>query len=299
MSTPTRRLAALTVGFVMILTGLVGGSLGRVSAAPADATTARPVTGIARPCAVEHPWPADASLAQIRDQLARNTGLALVGPGWTEQRNRPLVQIIWQTLDALGCTSYLDVITKNHPGLELNAAPIRGWALGDWGLTRPGALTLDLAKWQAPLKSGDEGRLVRLFVHELGHAWSRTPQAQPVYERFATLHARIGNFSDYGRGSVNENFSEVIGYYVARCAIGNPYDARVKNKGQYDPYYELVKQHVFDGHEFGPAVGQAADCTSTGGSLPAPTVARSPKTVKAVPDAEAPVTRVIKESLDR
>lgn len=224
-------------------------------------SAADPVLGIPKPCKPQHAWPAGARPAEVKRQLAANTGIQLVGAGWDDPKNAPMVKIIWETLEALDCTSYLDVVKKSNPGFAINAAHISGWAFGDWGLTRPNAVTLDVYKWHEPYKAGDRGRLVRLVVHEIGHAWSQTPQAKRAYDRFGQLYARTGNFSDYGRGSVNENFSEVVGYYVARCAAGNPYARAVRNKGQFDAYYRLVRDEVFAGREFGPAVGQTPNCS--------------------------------------
>lgn len=262
-------------GAVLALVMALGSALVPAAAAPKDAAgVGDPVAGIPQPCLTTQSWPAQATPGQTRKQLAELTGIELVGPQWEDPKNRPLVRIVWETLGALACTDYLATITKNHPGFELNAAPISGWAFGDWGLTRPGAVTIDLAKWHEPYAAGDRGRLVRLLVHELGHAWARTPEAQKAYTRFESLYARTGNFSDYGRGSANENFSEVIGYYVARCAAKNPYDSAVANRGQFDAYYALVRDEVFDGREFGPAVGRTPDCTL---AAPKPVVTRVPK----------------------
>ncbi|MGO4957649.1 hypothetical protein ACTQ49_10330 [Luteococcus sp. Sow4_B9] len=318
MSHPTKRLATLATGILLAASGLFGGVVAPAAAAPVEASDAAvsvgdPVVGIPKPCATSHEWPSDASLDEIKTQLASNTGIKLVGSGWTDPANRPMVKIVWQTLEALSCTDYVTTITSNHPDFTLNASAISGWAFGDWGLTRPGAVTIDFAKWQAPYQAGDKGRLVRLFVHELGHAYSRTPEAQKAYNRFGTLYAATGNFSDYGRGSANENFSEVVGYYVARCAAQNPYDAKVRNQGQFDKYYELVKEEVFDGREFGPGVGKTPDCSLTPRTTPSPEPRAAQEPIKRVPSesvatvnrvpktlaAETTVTRVLKESLDR
>lgn len=250
-------------------------------AAPAaEATVGPPVTGIASPCAVKHPYPAGAKPAEIRRQLSAFTGFTLVGGGWDSPANAPLVRLVWETLERLNCTDYLTVIKQNHPRFVVNAAPTRSWAWGDWGLTRADALTLDFAKWQQALKAGDPGRLVRILVHELGHAWSRTPQAQASYNSFSRLYRKGGNFGPYAH-NLNENYSEVIGYYVARCAKGNPYDAK-----KFAPYYNLVKSTVFKGKEFGPAPGTRANCSPR-------STTRRPATKPA-----APVTRLPKESLE-
>ena len=108
--------------------------------------------------------------------------------------------------------------------------------------------------------------MVRLLVHELGHAYSRTPQAKASYARFGTLYRSTGNFGPYAYNA-NENYSEVIGYYVARCARGNPYDAK-----KFEPYYRHVRSTVFKGKEFGPAAGTRATC---GPAAPGESAARA------------------------
>lgn len=226
---------------------------------PTAKPTAKPtpaytgVAGIPQPCTAKHPYPQGASPAQVKTQLAAWSGIRLTGPEWTKPNNHTLVRIVWETLDGIGCTDYLTDVKKANPGFALYAGPTRSWAWGDWALTHPGAVTLDFAKWRTVQKD-DPGRLVRILVHEIGHAWSLAPANQRVYNAFNSSYAKLGNFGPYAY-SKNENFSEVIGYYVARCAKDNPYDAK-----KYAPYYDFVRTHVFAGREFGPAAGTKASC---------------------------------------
>lgn len=231
--------------------------------------TGTPVTGIPAPCPATHPWPAGASPAQVRARLSSSFGIGLAGPGWDDPANASLVRITWETLDAVSCTGYLAAIKRQNPSFTLNAAPISGFAWGDWGLTRAGSLTVDFGKWQQAAAEGDKGRLVRILVHELGHAWAFTPEAKASYARFAGLYATGGDFGPYAR-TLNENYSEVVGYYVARCAKGNPYDT-----GRYAAYYALVRDTVFGGRHFANPTGPV-DCSG-----------------------RAPVHRDPKEALDR
>lgn len=224
-----------------------------VTVSPADPATPRAVAGIPQPCAAQHPYPAGATPAEVKAQLQRWSGIRLTGPGWAEPQNHTLVRITWETLDGLGCTDYVDDVNKAYPGFALYAGPTRSWAWGDWGLTHPGAVTLDFAKWRT-VQSDDPGRLVRILVHEIGHAWSLVPANRTVYSGFSSRYAKLGNFGPYAYSS-NETFSEIIGYYVARCANDNPYDAT-----KYAPYYSYVREHVFAGREFGPAAGEAVSC---------------------------------------
>lgn len=269
-----RRVAATALGVALTTMALVPSSA--ASAAP---SVGDPVTGIPQPCVAKHPFPVGATPAEVKKQLAANTGIRLVGGWWDDAQYAPMVRIVWETLDGLNCTNYVSIIKSNNKDFTLSAGPTRSWAWGDWGLTRPGAVTLDFKKWQEAYQAGDKGRLVRILVHEMGHAWSQTPQAAASYQTFAGLYRSGGNFGPYAYNQ-NENFSEIIGYYVARCALGNPYD----NK-KYAAYYALVKKDVFNGREFGPAAGTKATC-----SLAKPAAKAA---------ANTSVQRVLKESLDR
>lgn len=230
-------------------------------ATPAATATGAPVTGIPTPCPAQHPYPDGATPAQVAAQLSRTFGIRLAGAGFTTTGDQQLVKVVWQTLDGISCTGFLHDITAAHPGFTLNAARISGWAWGDWGLTRTNAVTVDFTKWHTAWAAGDKGRLVRLLVHELAHAWSQSPAGSPTYQRFLALAPKHGALTPYGSRNANENFSEVVGYYVGRCANNNPYDRRHGNTGRFDAYYALVRQQVFDGHDFGPAVGTTPDCS--------------------------------------
>lgn len=237
-------------------------------ALPIAPTPVLPVTGIPAPCASTRPYPADASVDELAAQLATTFGFKLSGSQWTEER-RASIKILWETLDAMECTPYRADLQANVSGtLGLNAARISGYAWGDWSLTKTGYVTLDFSKFQRALDSGDEGRLVRLVVHELGHVRNSTRYQEPEYWTvFRKLFAREGRFSDYAGRSVTETFADVVGYYVGRCALENPYDT-----GNHDAYYEYAKTYIFGGKEFGPEPGVKPSCTvpDEGAEEPAP-----------------------------
>ena len=228
------------------------------SAAPEADEPGPPVAGIAEPCAVTNPFPDDASTGEVVDQLADTFGFKLAGRGWTKQ-NRESIKIVWQTLDAVSCTDYLkDLQGKVRGTVGLNATSIRGYAWGDWSLTRSGYVSLDFTKFQKAIDSGDTGRLSRLVTHELAHTLNSDRYSEPKYWRdFKRLHQREGRFSKYAGRSVTETFADVVGYYVGRCALNNPYDT-----GKFDAYYEYARDYIFDGKEFGPAPGTKADCSA-------------------------------------
>ena len=228
------------------------------SAAPEADEPGPPVAGIAEPCAVTNPFPEDASTSEVVDQLADTFGFKLAGRGWTKQ-HRESIKILWETLDAVGCTDYLEDLQGKVSGtVGLNATSIRGYAWGDWSLTRSGYVSFDFTKFQKAIDSGDTGRLSRLITHELAHTLNSDRYSNPEYWRdFTRLHQREGRFSKYAGSSVTETFADVIGYYVGRCALNNPYDT-----GKYDAYYEYARDYIFDGKEFGPAPGTTADCSA-------------------------------------
>lgn len=239
----------------------VAASLGavRAEALPVAPAPVAPVTGIPTPCPSTNPWPGDdAPLADIVAAIPATFGFKLVGDQWTEA-SRPSIRILWETLDAVSCTSYVaDLQAKVGGRVGINADNIRGYAWGDWSLTRTGYVTLDFSKFQRALDAGDEGRLVRLVIHELAHVLnSDRHSSNPAYwQQFKQLFASEGRFSEYAGRSVSETFADVVGYYVGRCALDNPYDT-----GEHDAYYAFARDVVFGGKEFGPAPGITPECT--------------------------------------
>lgn len=249
-----RRWIAGLVATVAVAAGSVVSTAQALPIAPAPVVS---VTGIPTPCVSTKPYPADASIDELTQQLAATFGVKLAGSQWTEER-RPSIKILWETLDAVECTTYRADLQANVNGtLGINASHISGYAWGDWSLTKTNYVTLDFAKFQRALDSGDEGRLVRLVIHELGHVRNSDRYEDPEYWTvFTKLFAREGRFSEYAGRSVTETFADVVGYYVGRCALDNPYDS-----GEYDAYYEYAKTYIFGGKEFGPAPGVTPVCT--------------------------------------
>ena len=265
-----RRLGS-ALAAVLLALSLGAARLGDASASPpagraAVAQAVPAVTSVPTDCAPRRPWPEGENQALIVTELARNTGVRLTGPGWRDSAHLPMIRVVWQTLEGLSCTGYVQHIEKLNPGFTLNAAPISGWAWGDWGLTRSGAVTLDFAKWSRAIVDRDEGHMVRLLVHELAHAWATDRDSARYWSGYARLDARLGPISAYGGRAITENFSEMIGYYVARCAKHNPYDS-----ARFRGYYDYVRTTVFGGREFGPAPGRTPDCSAPGNVRVVPT----------------------------
>lgn len=237
-------------------------AIGGIAATPAVAlpvapAPVAPVTGIPTPCPVVHAFPSKDSIATIKKKLTKYYGFELTGSGWTKA-NLKSIRIVWETIDALSCTSYIsDLQDKVNGNVGLNATSISGYAWGDWSLTKSGYVSFDFTKFNQAIESGDEGRLTRLVTHELAHVLNSDRYEEPSYwKKFQRLYAQEGRFSDYAGSSVTETWADVVGYYVGRCALNNPYDT-----GEFDAYYEFVRDNVFDGKEFGPEPGKKSDCT--------------------------------------
>lgn len=225
------------------------------SAVPMVATAApdeQPVV-IPAACPAIHPYSPTLSMATLQSGIASNWGFTLTGQYWTDETYRPVVAMIWQTLDAISCTPYLETLHSKVGALELRATSIGGWVAGDYGLSKRDAVSLDFPQLLTSYKT-DPGHVSRLFVHEVSHAYSRDRSENPTYwAHFTSLYSKLGRFGSYG-GSASETFSEVVGYYVARCAANNPYTTAKA------AYYDFVKTEIFGGREFGPALGQTLVC---------------------------------------
>ena len=207
-------------------------------------------------CTLTHPYDAAASLTDLKSGIETNWGFQLTGKYWTDETYRPLVAVIWRTLDAISCTPYLDTLHSKVGALELSATSIGGWTAGDYGLTKADTVSLDFPQLLTNYQT-DPGHVSRLFVHEVTHAYTRDRSSNPPYwADFTALYAKNGRFGSYGY-SASEVFSEVVGYYVARCAANNPYTVSEA------AYYDFAKDEVFGGKEFGPALGQPLACDAT------------------------------------
>lgn len=244
----------------MVIFALLG--MSRAAALPLAPEPVAPIAGIPTPCPVTHEWPGDdATIDILTAALAENFGFALTGTQWTEA-SRGSIQILWQTLDAVECTGYVEQLqAKVNGNVGINADTISGFAWGDWSLTKTSHVTMDFSKFQRALDSGDEGRLVRLVTHEMAHVLNSDRYTDAEYWKiFKNLYASEGSFSEYAGSSVTETFADVVGYYVGRCALENPYDT-----GEHGAYYEFAKTYVFSDKEFGPPAGTSPEC-----SVPAP-----------------------------
>lgn len=223
-----------------------------ISFVPAPARADEPVV-MPEACTAIHPYDAALSMAALQSGIEANWGFTLTGKYWADETYRPIVSVIWRTLDAISCTPYLDTLHAKAGVVELYATSIGGWVAGDYGLTKADAVSLDFPQLLTNYQT-DPGHVSRLFVHEVTHAYTRDRSTNPAYwVGFTGLYAKNGRFGSYG-GSSSEAFSEVVGYYVARCAANNPYTVSEA------AYYNFVKAEVFGGKEFGPALGQPLLC---------------------------------------
>lgn len=221
-----------------------------------------PVPGIAQPCSTDFVYDTDQSPEQNVSRMEELWDLTLSGRQWSDPQYRDGVLVFASTLDAVDCTAYLDKVRAGNGGrLEVSSEPPRtSWAWGDYGLTRPNIVTLDMSKFQQGWEEGQRGRMARLTIHEFAHAVNSDRFENPPYwQRTTELFTTVGPISDYG-STDTETFADAVGYYVARCAKDNPYlDTK------FQPYYDLVRTEVFDGVEFGTAVGETQVCTGEEG----------------------------------
>lgn len=217
-----------------------------------------PVVGIPAPCEVDAAFPDDAGLSDVKAAMEERWGLELLGEGWTTSSYRPVVKVLWQTLDAMDCTPYLDDIRSKVGGpIPINAGQLRGYAWGDWGLTRPGVMSLDFAKMSSGYDTGEITRIARVFVHELAHVHSVDRGGSDGYwGAFRNVYNQQGSIADYDHGrDISETYAEAVAHYVVRCSDDNPY--ATPGNGAY---YDMVREHVFGGREFGPTSGAPATC---------------------------------------
>lgn len=223
-----------------------------------NAQRAAPVVGIVSPCEVDVGFPDAASMAEIKSTMERQWQLTLTGDAWTNPEFKPVVKVLWQTLDAVDCSPYLDDIRGKVGGtITINAGRISGYAWGDWGLTRPNTMSLDFHKMLTGHQNGETTRIARVFIHELAHVHNVDRGASPQYwKTFGQLYRQHGSIASYDRGrDITETYAEAVAHYVVRCSTDNPYSTSGNAA-----YYDFVQEHVFDGREFGPASGQQPAC---------------------------------------
>lgn len=264
----------LALGLAAVVAAVSAVVASQATADEAPLPTGPSIVGIHAPCPVGTPWPGkDVPISELKDRFTETFGLKLTGPYLTEEY-REQFRILWESLDALNCTTFLPTIAEKNGQIGVNAGPIRGYAWGDWSLTKDGHVTFDFRKWQEVIDGDDPGRLSRLIIHEFTHAWNSDRFGNPRYWRdFTSLTKKEGHFSDYAGSRDTEIIAEVVGYYVARCASDNPYDS-----GKHFAYYQWVKKNVFDGREFGPEPGTKATCDVTAEDIAAATPASEPPT---------------------
>ncbi|WP_432559026.1 hypothetical protein [Granulicoccus sp. GXG6511] len=218
------------------------------------------VAGIPEPCSIDVRITDDLTAAEITERAERQWGFTLSGPQWRDEQYRPVVKLFTETVDAVDCTGYVDRVKAGNGGdLEISSLPTRSWAWGDYGLTRPKVLTLDFEKFRQGYADGDRGRLVRLVIHEMAHSLNADRFSEPDYwQAYNRVWSAEGPVSAYG-SNATESFADAVGYYVARCAADNPYDST-----EHAAYYDYVQTHIFDGRQFGGAVGTPQDCAIEG-----------------------------------
>ncbi|OYN91188.1 hypothetical protein CGZ91_06955 [Parenemella sanctibonifatiensis] len=214
------------------------------------------VAAIPAPCSIDHPVDADADADEIADLIETTWNVTLDGSRWREDAYVDITRMLAQTLDAVDCTDYIERSRAGMPdGLAFHSGSTDSWAMGDYGLSHAGKITLDLRKFQQAFDEGQQGRLVRLIIHEMAHAWSSDRHGSPDYwDDFQRIFRNQGPITAYG-STASESFADAVGYYVSRCAEDSPY----RDRGA-QAYYDFIRDEVFGGREFGPAPGEPMRC---------------------------------------
>ena len=197
MLTNARRIArALTAAVVVVLLGVLGGAW---SPSAGAAPTGPSAVIVPAPCTVSHAFPASLSGAQIRDQFGATYGFTMVGSYWTQPEYRGLVQVIWETTDAMACTPFLNDLRANLGGpLALNASALSGWKSGDYGITRARTVSLDFPQLRTYYDKGDHGHVARLFVHEITHAYQSDNPYTTKYQRYYDYAKELFGGKEFG-----------------------------------------------------------------------------------------------------
>lgn len=247
------------------------GSDGQVAATCDDADEGTPPAPEPDPTPCEvaaYPGDPQTAIAQIESRH----GIRMTDSdtySWSDPRAASTLEAFWTTFEKVSCTPYLTtVLDKAGPGFSI-IADANG--PGIWGHWRTdGLLHIDIG--QISRDQASEVTLAWFTAHELAHPWSNV-RSTPAYRSYVSLYQQVGPISPYGvreqaDADANENFADVVGYYVARCTPismhsdeaeypGNPYDLE-----KFSRYYAWVKENVFGGKEFGPGPGET--CQASG-----------------------------------
>lgn len=219
--------------------------------------------GMERSCPMTHRFPARSSSGEIVAKVAKTWGVQLKGASWKKKANRPVLKVMWQTLDAVDCTPFVkSVKAKNDGKLIISGEKAGSWAWGDYGFSDPDGVSLSLDKMAVGVADGQSPRVVRVMVHEMAHAWSADrEEGSGYFARFAKIGGSAGALTEYGSQNTSENFAEAAGYYVARCAKEQS-DTGKPKRNPYDDdasaaYYAFVGKTLFGGKKFGPSPGSS------------------------------------------
>ena len=209
------------------------------------------------------PFPDGDSMEQIISAMESRWGFTFEDGSysWRNTRYKPVVEIWWDTLSAVECTPFLtDVNSKNGGGLPIYAQDI-GVYWGNYGLTYPGALSINVENQLSGVNNGIPEKVSQNIIHELGHAYNNDRGSNPAYwVDHNQIYNSSGPISGYGASSITENFADVVGYYVARCS-GESFGSAGPNPyaSGHTEFYNLAKE-IFGGVEFGPPAPSTVTC---------------------------------------
>lgn len=210
------------------------------------------------------PFPENQNNQQIIDQINGRWAIELRPDdyNWADAQYKPLLKVLWDTLSAVECTPFLTEMKNKNGGRMVMYATALGGYWGNYGLSHSGALAINIPPLLDTINSGAPAKVTWLFIHEMGHAYSNDRDGMPeYYAEYMRIYNQHGPFTAYGYTDHNENFADVLGYYVGRCASEeggpNPYSG---SGSAVTDYYEYTKTYIFGGQEFGPTPPGATSC---------------------------------------
>ncbi len=236
--------------------------------APGAAAGGIPVSCSSTGTNQSQPFPQGQSGAQIVAAMEGRWKFDLIDGNlsWADSRFLPVLKIWWDTLSAVECTPFINEINRKNDGsLKIMATSCIGGLWGTYGLECfPGGLAINIANQQGGIDRGIPHTVTQNIIHELGHAYNNDRGSNPPYwTQYVSIYNSVGGLSGYGRSSITENWSDVLGFYVARCADEvfsgsgpNPYSIG------YTEFYNFAKTQVFGGVEFGPPAPSTVTCQS-------------------------------------
>jgi hypothetical protein len=209
------------------------------------------------PCATaggSGPFPDSSTGAQLVSLFKQHWNIDLVSTSYdyTSGEYHGVLKAWWEVLTTVECTPYLQQAFAGH-ALTINSDALGGW----WGTYQ--------GNWvqQMDIQAISQGTVPHIkqnLIHELGHVYEGSDPngITAKWEPICHSGSPYAEISGYGTNNCNENFAEVMGYYVVRESNewGADPPARCPDKNPFDwgqaGFYDFAKTNVFNGKEYGP-----------------------------------------------